>query len=239
MRLLLLVTLCLSCICHAGAEGLRQQGQFPEQTVDADGDGVADIDDNCPATPPMLRLRGKLSPMKVDLCGCPIDPCAADADQDGIRDCDDLCPATVRGLRVTAAGCPKPQTRPQTFVLDVKFRSAEANLVQQSVADLEQLQALLLRFPELTVTLEGHTDDVGSARYNRALSEARAGKCRSYLLREPRIAPQRVRAIGYGESRPVADNAAEPGRALNRRTVAVLNYRYEFVPPNDSQALPP
>lgn len=212
---------------------------FPEQRQDADQDGVADIDDNCPETAPSQSVRGQMQAMKVDICGCPVDPCSLDADHDGINDCDDLCPDTALGLKVGATGCPQPQKRPQTFVLDVKFAFAEANLQERFVPDLEQLKVLMLRFPELTLTLEGHTDSDGPASYNQALSEARARKCRQYLLHNLRIDPSRIRAVGYGESRPVASNADEAGRATNRRTVATLQYLYEFTPPNSGEALPP
>lgn len=223
----------------ADGAGLRQVGQFPEQQLDSDRDGIADIDDNCPSTTATQLVRGRLRPMQVDVCGCPIDPCAQDADKDGINDCDDLCPGTVRGLKVGGAGCPLPQKRPQIFVLDVKFAFAEANLQTPSVQDLDRLQALMRRLPQLTVTLEGHTDAEGSASYNQALSEARARKCRQYLLADPHIHPARVKAIGYGESRPVAANTDDLSRAQNRRTVAVLHYLYEFTPPNSGEALPP
>ena len=223
-----------------GADGgLRQEGRFPEQSVDADRDGVTDIDDNCPATPANTLLRGKRLRTVVDICGCPIDLCAVDSDKDSVKDCEDVCPATARGLKVTSTGCPRPQKRPQVFVLDVKFKFAEATLQQQSVRDLDQLRVLLLRLPQLTVTLEGHTDAQGPARYNRALSEARARKCRQYLLSDSRIAPERVRAVGYGAARPAARNDAEIGRAQNRRTTATLNYLYEFTPPNTGETLPP
>lgn len=237
--LALLLAVFVPALAEATESALRQVGQFPEQGIDSDHDGVADIDDNCPATERATLVRGQQKLTVVDVCGCPVDPCAADADKDGINDCDDLCPATARGLKVGAGGCPLPQSRPQTFTLDVKFKFAEATLQDQYVPDLDQVRALLLRLPELTVTLEGHTDAKGADGYNQALSQARARKCRKYLLSDPRIAPERVQAVGHGESKPIASNTDEAGRASNRRTVATLNYRYEFVPPNSGEALPP
>lgn len=222
-----------------GGSGLQQVGKFPEQAIDSDHDGIADIDDNCPATQATQLARGKIFSMQVDVCGCPVDPCVADVDQDGIGDCKDLCPATALGLRVGATGCPVPQKKPQTFALDVKFAFAEANLQERYVPDLDQLRVLLLRFPELTVTMEGHTDGKGSALYNQALSQARANKCRKYLLSDPRIDGSRVRAIGYGKSRPVSSNRDDASQARNRRTVATLDYLYEFTSPNSGKALPP
>lgn len=239
IRLLLLAVFVPAAALAADAPmRLSQQGQFPEQSVDSDRDGIADIDDNCPATEARTLVRGKPRDTEVDSCGCPIDLCTTDADKDGVNDCDDLCPNTARALRVSETGCPLPQKKPQTFVLDVKFEFAKANLQDQYVPDLDKLRALLLRLPELTVTLEGHTDAKGSVGYNQALSQARANKCRRYLLSDTRIAPERVKATGYGKSRPVADNKTDEGRAQNRRTVATLNYLSEFTPPNEGEVLP-
>ncbi len=239
---LFLASLCLLAAtaipAAAMATGLMQQGRFPEQGMDADRDGVADIDDNCAGTMPTTLVRGKPRQTTVDICGCPVDPCTQDSDKDGINDCDDLCPATARGLVVLATGCPKPQTKPQVFVLDVKFAFAEARLQAQYVPDLDKLRGLLLRFPDLKLTLEGHTDAIGSLTYNQALSQARADKCRKYVLSDPRIAPARIKAIGYGKTRPLVDNKDDAGRAQNRRTVAALSYLFEFIPPNNGEALP-
>jgi OOP family OmpA-OmpF porin len=235
-RALAAFALCLAFAVPAGAlaqEHYHVTGSFPEQAVDTDRDGTVDIDDNCPATPPMQLVRGKPRPVTVDHCGCPIDPCTLDGDKDAINDCDDICPGTAPQIKVGVTGCPQPQKRPQSFKLDVKFAFAQANLQDRFVPDLDSLKVLLLKLPELTVTLEGHTDSVGSDGYNRALSEARARKCRDYLLQDPRISADRVRAVGYGESSPVASNDTEEGRAQNRRTVATLDYLYEFTPPND------
>ena len=69
----------------------------------------------------------------------------------------------------------------------------------------------------MKIEISGHTDDVGKEEYNRGLSQARAESVRDYLLGRG-IAPDRVVARGYGESRPVADNATEEGRRINRRT---------------------
>ena len=64
--------------------------------------------------------------------------------------------------------------------------------------------------------VEGHTDSVGNDSYNQKLSEKRAGAVRDYLVRQG-IESSRITVRGYGESRPVATNATEEGRAQNRR----------------------
>jgi flagellar motor protein MotB len=96
------------------------------------------------------------------------------------------------------------------------FPSGSAELTPQ----LEQLMpvgvGILTRNPSLVLTVEGHTDDVGSAESNQALSEARAEAARQWFIAAG-IAPERVFAVGYGETRPIADNETPEGRAMNRR----------------------
>ena len=92
---------------------------------------------------------------------------------------------------------------------DIKPEAAEA------LADLaSQIEAY---GPDIRVTVEGHTDATGSTSANQALSEARAQSVWTYLSGLMGTIPQDVTIKGYGESRPVADNETEEGRALNRR----------------------
>ncbi|MBT3181359.1 MAG: OmpA family protein [Deltaproteobacteria bacterium] len=83
---------------------------------------------------------------------------------------------------------------------------------------LDDVAMLLMQNPQLgLVRVEGHTDWIGSDTYNQQLSERRANSVRNYLINKG-IAPQRLQAAGYGESRPIADNNSVKGRARNRRT---------------------
>ncbi|MNU03582.1 Outer membrane porin F precursor [compost metagenome] len=68
--------------------------------------------------------------------------------------------------------------------------------------------------------MEGHTDSVGTYAYNQKLSERRAAAVRDVLVNQYGVADARVSSVGYGESRPVADNATDAGRAVNRRVEA-------------------
>lgn len=96
------------------------------------------------------------------------------------------------------------------------FPSASAELTPQ----LEQLMpvgvGILTRNPTLVLTVEGHTDNIGTAETNQALSEARAEAAREWFIAAG-IDPERVFAVGYGEDRPIGDNETEEGRAMNRR----------------------
>jgi len=84
---------------------------------------------------------------------------------------------------------------------------------------------VLRRYPALTVEMGGHTDAVGTAVYNQGLSERRAEAVRQYLVERWQIAPERLAAVGYGEEAPVATNANETGRALNRRVEFAVTAR--------------
>ena len=78
------------------------------------------------------------------------------------------------------------------------------------------------QFPETATTVEGHTDSVGNATYNQKLSERRAGAVRDALVNQYGVEANRINAVGYGKTRPVADNATEAGRAVNRRVEAAV-----------------
>jgi OOP family OmpA-OmpF porin len=81
---------------------------------------------------------------------------------------------------------------------------------------MEKHVAFLSQHATAPVTLEGHTDSVGSVEYNQRLSERRANAVRQYLI-EKGIASSRIRVVGYGKLRPIADNKTDDGRAINRR----------------------
>lgn len=83
---------------------------------------------------------------------------------------------------------------------------------------LDGVARQLAQCPDVRLVVEGHTDSRGSDAYNQNLSERRAASVRRYLV-ERRIAPDRLQARGYGESRPVASNDTDEGRARNRRVM--------------------
>ncbi len=98
----------------------------------------------------------------------------------------------------------------------VHFDFDKYNVKKLYVPDLDQHVAFLSANPSSPVTVEGHTDSIGSDQYNQRLSERRANSVRKYLI-ENGIASSRIRIVGYGEQRPIADNKTNEGRAINRR----------------------
>lgn len=73
----------------------------------------------------------------------------------------------------------------------------------------------------MRLEIQGHTDNVGTPASNQKLSEARAAAVRSYLVSTFSIAADRLSAAGFGDTKPVADNKTEEGRAQNRRVELV------------------
>lgn len=99
---------------------------------------------------------------------------------------------------------------------DILFDFNSYSLRPESRATLRDLAANFTRYPDETVTVEGHTDNVGSASYNQTLSEQRAYSVKDFLVSEG-VPSTRVSAAGYGETRPKATNDTPEGRQLNRR----------------------
>jgi outer membrane protein OmpA-like peptidoglycan-associated protein len=99
---------------------------------------------------------------------------------------------------------------------DILFDFNSTALRSESRATLRDLAENVARYPDETVTVEGHTDDVGSESFNQTLSEKRADAVRGYLVQNG-LASSKVTAYGYGESRPKASNSTPEGRQLNRR----------------------
>ena len=126
----------------------------------------------------------------------------------------------------TPAPAPEPVAEPEAPVaqvvrveLDVKFDFDKAVVKPNSYGDVKNLADFMAQYPATNVEVAGHTDSVGPDAYNQKLSQRRADAVKQVLVKDG-VAPSRVTAVGYGESRPVADNATEAGRAVNRRVEA-------------------
>ncbi|HTI44347.1 MAG TPA: OmpA family protein [Vicinamibacterales bacterium] len=110
---------------------------------------------------------------------------------------------------------PVMRRAPITFE-DVYFDFDRSTLKPEAIAILDRAVMTLQMNPMLTVTIEGHTDSVGTAEYNLSLGERRANAVRDYLINRG-VAMNRMRTVSYGEERPVASNDTDAGRAMNRR----------------------
>lgn len=106
----------------------------------------------------------------------------------------------------------------KTYTLkNVYFETGKATIKKESYEELDQLAELLTFKPTMEIEIAGHTDDVGSPEDNLKLSQARAKAVKSFLVKKG-IEASRIKAVGYGETQPIASNASEEGRQKNRRT---------------------
>ena len=103
----------------------------------------------------------------------------------------------------------------------ITFDFAQSAVKPQFYGVLNNLASTLNQFPQTRIQIAGHTDNVGSDASNLQLSQQRANSVRSYLAGSG-VAPDRMQAVGYGETRPIADNSTDYGRAQNRRVEITL-----------------
>jgi outer membrane protein OmpA-like peptidoglycan-associated protein len=178
---------------------------------DTDGDTVLDKDDKCP------NEKGL-----VANAGCP----ELDADKDGVTDKEDTCP-TVPGP-ASNKGCPeitqealkelKVQARSVFFVTGkAVLQTADKG---QTDGRLDAIKEIIKNYPNAKFSIEGHTDNVGNAKANQKLSEARAKAVMDALVAKG-VNPENLTYKGFGASKPVASNKTAKGRAENRRTEVI------------------
>ena len=105
----------------------------------------------------------------------------------------------------------------KTFVLsDILFAFDSDAILDEYLDELQEKTAVFHEWPDLVVEVRGHTDDAGTDTYNDNLSMRRALAVKNFFVRHG-IAPARIRAKGFGKTRPLTANDSEAGRALNRR----------------------
>jgi len=205
---------------------------------DADKDGVADLDDKCPNTKAGYKVDAMGCTMdndkdgivnEEDACpdkagsmafkGCP------DTDGDGVSDKEDRCPQ-VKGT-IANKGCPemtKAEVKKITQIASkIFFETNSDKLKVASLAQLDELALILKKYEAANLLIEGHADSQGEDAYNLTLSQKRTDSVKTYLMAQG-IMESRLTAIGYGETRPIADNKTSIGRAKNRRVELKTSY---------------
>lgn len=99
---------------------------------------------------------------------------------------------------------------------NITFATGQSYITSDFYETLDAIASVLNNYEKTLLSIEGHTDSQGSEQYNQNLSEKRAGSVKQYLINK-NIFENRLKTIGYGEFRSVADNTTAQGRALNRR----------------------
>ena len=173
---------------------------------DTDRDGVFDDIDSCPDPPVGNAVDGR--------------GCLLDADRDGILNAKDQCANTPAGTPVNSMGCPKEQT--VAIELAIVFDTAKSDIKPEYDPQLKKVAEFLQLYPDVTVEIEGHTDNVGDEAANVTLSQQRAESVREALMSRFGVDGARLSAKGYGPSKPVDTNDTPEGRQKNRRVVATF-----------------
>jgi len=106
-------------------------------------------------------------------------------------------------------------------IYGIKFDTGKATIKPDSEKTLAEIGKLLNDYKDLKLSIEGHTDNVGDKASNQKLSEQRAASVKDYLVKNFKIDASRLATKGYGDTKPVADNKTEEGRAKNRRVELV------------------
>ncbi|PWV64894.1 OmpA family protein [Plasticicumulans acidivorans] len=104
----------------------------------------------------------------------------------------------------------------------ITFDVGSAKLKPEAQEQLGKIGGVIKEYPQTIIDIAGHTDSTGSPETNMALSQKRAGTVAAYLARSGGLDFKRMVVNGYGESRPIADNGSEAGRAQNRRVEITL-----------------
>ena len=108
-------------------------------------------------------------------------------------------------------------------VINIHFDTNKSEIKPQYHDELKKLADFLTEFPNATGVVEGHTDSVGDKTANMKLSQRRADSVRTYLIEKFGIAPDRIKAIGYGPTKPIASNKTKAGKEQNRRIESNFN----------------
>ncbi|WP_027000692.1 PorP/SprF family type IX secretion system membrane protein [Eisenibacter elegans] len=166
--------------------------EISREAKDNDGDGVPNIDDACPDEPGTPENNG-----------CPEGEAAEQVGDNTKQPADQTKPKTA-----------EQELAP--YMSRLRFETGQPTLRPALQKELDSIAAVMKRYPEQNFVIEGHADAVGNPDRNQTLSEARAQFVKDYLVQQG-IAPERLRTVGYGQTRPIGDNNTAAGQAANRR----------------------
>lgn len=190
-------------------DGFGDQDGCPDG--DNDGDGIVDLEDGCPNKP---EDRDGFQ----DEDGCP-DP---DNDGDGLADNIDSCPMDpeIYNGFDDEDGCPDDRPpeleRFNGVIHGINFHVDSDRITVDSYRILNEAAAVLVAYPQIRLEVQGHTDGDGSDAYNLDLSARRAKSVVAYMVGRG-VTDDRLEWIGWGERKPLMDEASPDAKAVNRR----------------------
>lgn len=131
--------------------------------------------------------------------------------------------ASEAPLEPIPAAEPTPERMKYCVSLNIEFDIDKAEIRPEYHDEVAKVGDFMKKFPTTTAVIEGYTDEVGSAEYNLKLSQRRAESVVKYLEDKFGIDPSRLSAVGYGKTKPIADNSTDAGRQKNRRINAIID----------------
>jgi OOP family OmpA-OmpF porin len=112
-------------------------------------------------------------------------------------------------------------TEPVSMTLNILFATGKSNIQPKYHNEVKKVADFMKEHPDAKMEIQGHTDNVGNAAFNKKLSQARANSVMKYLTTKFGIEKDRLTAVGFGMEKPIASNKTREGRAKNRRVEAV------------------
>jgi outer membrane protein OmpA-like peptidoglycan-associated protein len=142
-----------------------------------------------------------------------------DLAKDAIKNAKALCPS---GHKPSAAKEQPAGKVIDRMTLTVNFDFDKSVIRTGDKAKLRKAIEFIKKYPGKKIKIEGHTDNIGTEKYNQALSERRAGAVKEYLIEKGGIDGTKITTVGYGELKPAASNKTWAGRAKNRRVEILI-----------------
>jgi len=182
---------------------------------DNDRDGFLDKEDKCPDEAENFNAN-------EDDDGCPDDD--PDQDGDGLADKEDPCPSDAEIINGVDDfdGCPEEALARvsndwKRIAVESPITFKKETMVAECAPVTNAVAAILLAYPEISkLEIQTHTDDVGSEKTNNKVSQARAEYVANLFV-EAGVAADRLKAVGYGESKPILPGTTKEARSINRR----------------------
>jgi len=230
--------------------GLRQvcPGSTTQYTIAATGEGgtrsaSTTVSVTPPPTPtvslsanPAAIVQGQCATLvwtSANASSASIDQGVGTVDLSGLRQ---VCPGTTTQYTIAAVGDGGTRSASTTvtvtappapkvidrLAIHVNFDFDKAIVRDADTAELQKALGFVKKYAGYKISIEGHTDSIGTDQYNQRLSERRAAAVREYLLKHGVANGARIKSAGYGESRPIADNSTEQGRFENRRVEILI-----------------
>ncbi len=187
----------------------------PDRGIDTDRDGIPDVEDSCPDQMGLIQFGG-----------CP--PTISDP-KDGPIKSEDAFGVDPASLAVSE---PVPSVNRADDQIEIDKEDAEYlnfamqkiyfetnsnELKAESYPVLDRIAEIMEKYPEASLSITGHTDNIGDEKGNLVLSIKRAFQVKYYLVNEKGIRLARIESDGFGEQKPLAENTTEDGRSQNRR----------------------